>query len=123
MIRRSSAERDLLIGPEGRRCVYLLDTSTKLETKMLERWIRANVKGDPTIERITSSRRGTGGDRESLRSHINAGDDPFFHWTSTQVASGTAYQRMTYLGDQFPANKTGASGTQVRAIRRIEVLP
>ena len=53
----------------------------------------------------------------------NYGDDSFFHWTSTQAASGTAFQRMTYMGDQFAANKTGASGTQVRAIRRIEVLP
>jgi hypothetical protein len=53
----------------------------------------------------------------------NYGDDPFFHWTSTQVANGTAYQRMTYLGDQFAQSKTIASATQVRAIRRIQVLP
>ena len=51
------------------------------------------------------------------------GDDPFSHWTSTQAASGTAYLRMPYMGSQYAANKTGASGTQVRAIRRIEVLP
>jgi hypothetical protein len=51
------------------------------------------------------------------------GDDPFLHWTSTQAASGTAYQRMTYTGDQFAESKTIASATQVRAIRRIEVLP
>lgn len=53
----------------------------------------------------------------------NYGDDPFFHWTSTQVASGTAYQRMTYMGDQFAESKTIASATQVRAIRRIQVVP
>ena len=53
----------------------------------------------------------------------NAGDDPFFHWTSTQAASGTAYQRMTYTGDQVAESKTVSSGTQVRAIRRIEVVP
>jgi hypothetical protein len=51
------------------------------------------------------------------------GDDPFFHWTSTQAASGTAFLRMTYLGDQYAESKTSAMGTQVRAIRRIEVLP
>jgi hypothetical protein len=39
------------------------------------------------------------------------------------VANGTAYQRMTYLGDQFAQSKTIASATQVRAIRRIQVLP
>ncbi|MFU8886240.1 MAG: hypothetical protein ACNA8O_12385 [Cyanobacteriota bacterium] len=53
----------------------------------------------------------------------NDGDDPFLHWTSTQAASGTAFQRMTYTGDQFAESKTIASITQVRAIRRIEVLP
>lgn len=51
------------------------------------------------------------------------GDDPFFHWTSTQAASSTAYLRGTYSGDQFADSKTLASATQVRAIRRIEVLP
>ena len=51
------------------------------------------------------------------------GDDPFFHWTSTQAASGTAYQRTTYLGTQFAESKTVATATQVRAIRRIQVLP
>jgi hypothetical protein len=50
-------------------------------------------------------------------------DDPFFHWTSTQAAAGTAYQRTTYLGTQFAESKTVATATQVRAIRRIEVLP
>ena len=53
----------------------------------------------------------------------NYGDDPFFHWTSTQAASGTAFLRMTYLGDQYAEAKTSASITQVRAIRRIQVLP
>ena len=61
---------------------------------------------------------------ETLR-HFDeiVGDDPFFHWTSTQAASGTAYQRTTYLGTQFAESKTIATATQVRAIRRIPVLP
>ncbi len=53
----------------------------------------------------------------------NYGDDPFFHWTSTQAASGTAYQRTTYMGIQLAESKTIATATQVRAIRRIQVLP
>ena len=53
----------------------------------------------------------------------NVGDDPFFHWTSTQAASGSAYQRTTYMGTQFAESKTLATATQVRAIRRIQVLP
>ena len=61
---------------------------------------------------------------ETLR-HIDEvyGDDPVFHWTSTQAAAGTAYQRTTYLGTQFAESKTSATATQVRAIRRIQVLP
>jgi hypothetical protein len=53
----------------------------------------------------------------------NFSDDPFFHWTSTQAASGTASMRFTYRGDQYAESKTSAMGTQVRAIRRIAVLP
>ena len=51
------------------------------------------------------------------------GDDPFFHWTSTQAATGTAYQRTTFMGTQFAEAKTSATATQLRAIRRIQVLP
>ncbi|MCP9868681.1 collagen-like protein [Cyanobium sp. Cruz-8D1] len=51
------------------------------------------------------------------------GDDPFFHWTSTQAATGTAFQRTTFMGTQFAEAKTSATATQVRAIRRIQVLP
>jgi hypothetical protein len=51
------------------------------------------------------------------------GDDPFFHWTSTQAASGTAFQRTSYMGTQYAESKTLASASQVRAIRRIKVLP
>jgi len=53
----------------------------------------------------------------------NVSDDSFSHWTSTQAASGTAYMRMTYLGDQYAEAKTMASATVVRAIRRVQVLP
>ena len=76
---------------------------------------------NPALTSVLSFR---AGGAETLK-HFdeNYGDDPFFHWTSTQVASGTAYQRMTYMGDQFAEGKTIASATQVRAIRRIEVLP
>ena len=61
---------------------------------------------------------------ETLRHFDEAvGDDPFFHWTSTQAATGTAYQRTTFMGTQFAEAKTSATATQVRAIRRIQVLP
>jgi hypothetical protein len=53
----------------------------------------------------------------------NAGDDPFFHWTSSQAASGTAFMRLTFTGQQIAENKTLATATAVRAIRRVEVRP
>ncbi|MEB3353102.1 MAG: hypothetical protein VKM34_02560 [Cyanobacteriota bacterium] len=37
--------------------------------------------------------------------------------------SPTGNQRGTYTGDQLADSKTLATATQVRAIRRIEVLP
>ena len=78
MIRRTSADGELLAGPEGHRVVYLMDTSSDLEARMLEKWIAANTGGPVTAERIASSRRGKGGDSESLRDHLNSGDNPFF---------------------------------------------
>ena len=64
------------------------------------------------------------GGAESLKHFDESyGDDPFFHWTSTQAASGTAFLRMTYLGEQYAESKTVASVNQVRAIRRVEVRP
>ncbi len=39
------------------------------------------------------------------------------------MASGTAFVRTTYMGTQVAESKTLASASQVRAIRRIQVLP
>lgn len=76
---------------------------------------------NPALTSVLSFR---AGGAETLKySDENYGDDPFFHWTSTQAASGTAFLRMTYMGDQFAESKTIASATQVRAIRRIQVVP
>ena len=77
MPRRQSNEHDLLSAPDGDPAVYLLDTSTELETRMLERWIRSHVGSDPVTERITSSRRGKGGDPNALREHLESPENPF----------------------------------------------
>ncbi len=45
---------------------------------MLERWVRSVAGPGAPTERIVSSRRGRGGDRDSLRAHINSGDNPYF---------------------------------------------
>lgn len=44
---------------------------------MLERWLRRQVGPRPETCRITSSRRGRGGDPEALQDRVTAGDDPY----------------------------------------------
>ena len=44
---------------------------------MLQRWVTGGVGGQVDTVRITSSRRGKGGDREGLAVALSASDDPF----------------------------------------------
>ncbi len=44
---------------------------------MLTRWVRQETEADAETVRITSSRRGKGGDREGLLAALTADDDPF----------------------------------------------
>jgi glycerol-3-phosphate O-acyltransferase len=57
--------------------VYLLDAASDYEGSMLTRWLRQEVGRDPRAIRITSSRRGKGGDVESLAEELTAHDDPY----------------------------------------------
>ncbi|HIE21177.1 MAG TPA: hypothetical protein EYP73_01095, partial [Acidimicrobiia bacterium] len=77
MAQRSSADTPLLSGPDGSSVVYLLDTATDLEVRMLVRWLRKQVGREPETLRITSSRRGRGGDPEELERRMGAADDPY----------------------------------------------
>ncbi|MDX1468651.1 MAG: 1-acyl-sn-glycerol-3-phosphate acyltransferase [Acidimicrobiia bacterium] len=129
MIRRASADRELLTGPEGHRVVYLMDTSSDLEKRMLEKWIAANMKGPVTTERIASSRRGTGGDRDSLRAHLNAGDDPYFIpvrvvWMPRKRRSG---RRSVGWLDAFrpgdPRDPKGLRALWIKTFRKSRVKP
>ena len=77
MPRRSPEPEPHLRGPEGHPTVYLLDAATDLEVRMLERWLRRRLGAPPETCRITSSRRGRGGDPEALEARLAAGDDPY----------------------------------------------
>jgi glycerol-3-phosphate O-acyltransferase len=55
----------------------LLDAASDYEASMLERWVAAGIAGEVDTVRITSSRRGKGGDLESLAAALSAPDDPF----------------------------------------------
>ena len=77
MARRPSDAQELLHGPDGTRPVYLLDAASDYEASMLEKWVGAGTAGEVATVRITSSRRGKGGDRDGLVAALSAPDDPF----------------------------------------------
>jgi glycerol-3-phosphate O-acyltransferase len=57
--------------------VYLLDAASDFEAAMLTKWLIQEVGGKPSAIRITSSRRGKGGDPESLAEELTTPDDPY----------------------------------------------
>jgi glycerol-3-phosphate O-acyltransferase len=57
--------------------VYLLDASTDYEAGLLRRWLEKDVGGDLEAFRISSSRRGSGGDTEDLARVIGMAEDPY----------------------------------------------
>jgi glycerol-3-phosphate O-acyltransferase len=67
----------LLAAPTGSRPVYLLDAASNYEASMLTKWLAQQVGGEPATIRITSSRRGKGGDSVALTGALAAPDDPY----------------------------------------------
>ena len=68
---------EMLAGPEDVPTVYLLDAATDYETTLLEKWLQRDVGPGTTTVRITSSKRGRGGDIEGLRRVFGSPDDRF----------------------------------------------
>lgn len=77
MSRRNEANLSLLNGPDEGPVVYLLDVATDLEVRLLERWIRSQTGSQMETIRVSSSRRGRGGDPVELAGRISAEDDVF----------------------------------------------
>lgn len=77
MSRRNEANLSLLDGPDEGPVVYLLDVATDLEVRLLERWIRSQTGSQMETIRVSSSRRGRGGDPVELAGRISAEDDVF----------------------------------------------
>jgi glycerol-3-phosphate O-acyltransferase len=67
----------LLTPPAGSRPVYLLDAASDYEASMLTKWLTQQVGGEPATIRVTSSRRGKGGDLDGLAEALAAPDDPY----------------------------------------------
>ena len=66
-----------MTGPAGSRVVYLLDAASDYEAALLTRWAREETGGEVETVRITSSRRGRGGEIDELAEELAAPDDPF----------------------------------------------
>ncbi|MCZ6456594.1 MAG: 1-acyl-sn-glycerol-3-phosphate acyltransferase [Actinobacteria bacterium] len=77
MSRRKEANLSLLDGPDDGPVVYLLDVATDLEVRLLEKWIRGQTGSQTETIRVSSSRRGRGGDPVELTDRISAEDDVF----------------------------------------------
>jgi glycerol-3-phosphate O-acyltransferase len=73
--RKPATPNDLLSGPPGSPVVYLLDAASDYEASLLKRWLGKEVGGEAETVRITSSRRGKGGDIESLTLVLGAEGD------------------------------------------------
>ncbi len=57
--------------------VYLLDVVGSMEPRILEKWIRDENGMSGDLIRIASSRRGRGGESETLTERLTRGDDPW----------------------------------------------
>jgi glycerol-3-phosphate O-acyltransferase len=67
----------MLSGPAGSTAVYLLDAGTDYEATLLEKWLDKDLGGDPKTLRISSSRRGRGGNTEELTRVLNSAENPY----------------------------------------------
>jgi len=76
--RRAKPDIELLEGPNEGAVVYLLDVATELERRLLERWIRTHVGSAAETVQIASSRRGRGGDPQTLTRLLADDEDIFF---------------------------------------------
>ncbi|MGA7097337.1 MAG: 1-acyl-sn-glycerol-3-phosphate acyltransferase [Acidimicrobiia bacterium] len=77
MARHGSTSTEFLTGPPGVPVVYLLDAASDLEVSMLSRWLRSELGSDPETLRITSSRKGRGGETQRLADLLVSPSDKF----------------------------------------------
>jgi glycerol-3-phosphate O-acyltransferase len=75
--RKSADPTALLTGPPRSRVVYLLDAASEYEASLLTKWVREETGGEVETLRITSSRRGKGGDIVELSRVLADPDDPY----------------------------------------------
>jgi len=118
---------ELLAGPPGASVLYLVDAASDYEAVLLERWVRRENAGHVGIVRIASSRRGVGGDEESLGRHLLSGDNLYLIpvrlvWMPPKKQDGRRPVRWTDVfqpGD--PRDPRGLRARWIRTFRRDRV--
>jgi glycerol-3-phosphate O-acyltransferase len=75
--RKQSTPDELLDAPQGAPVLYLLDAGTDHEAGMMQRWLSDQLGIDADTLRISSSRRGRGGDTEELARVLGSDENPY----------------------------------------------
>ncbi|MEX2251889.1 MAG: 1-acyl-sn-glycerol-3-phosphate acyltransferase [Acidimicrobiia bacterium] len=119
---KRSQSDELLTGPAGSSALYLIDAASDYEAAMLERWLRGEVGGQLDSVRIASSRRGWGGDYETLTRSLESGDDVYLIpvrivWMAPKQKNG---RRSVRWADIFqPGDPRDPRGLRARWIRNL----
>ena len=118
---------DLLTGPSGSNVLYLVDAASDYEAALLDQWLRSEVGRRVDTVRIASSRRGWGGDDESLTRRMRSEDDVYLIpirvvWMAPKKKQGRRSVRWTdFLHPGDPRDPRGIRARWIRNLRRNRV--
>ncbi|MEX1133830.1 MAG: hypothetical protein WED83_03185, partial [Acidimicrobiia bacterium] len=118
---------DLLAGPSGSNVLYLVDAASDYEAALLDQWLRSEVGRRVDTVMIASSRRGWGGDDESLTRRMRSGDDVYLIpvrvvWMAPKKKQGRRAVRWTdFLHPGDPRDPRGIRARWIRNLRRNRV--
>lgn len=119
---KRSQTDELLSGPPGSSVIYLTDAASDYEAVLLERWLRSEVGSHVETVRIASSRRGWGGDEETLTRRMRSEEDLYLIpvrvvWMAPKKKDGRRSVRWT---DVFnPGDSRDPRGLRARWIRNL----
>ncbi|HEX6221755.1 MAG TPA: 1-acyl-sn-glycerol-3-phosphate acyltransferase [Acidimicrobiia bacterium] len=120
MSRRPPPDRELLIGPDGSRVVYLVEASSEYEAKILEKWLRRSVDA-PLTRRIRSSRRRRSFRLDDLTDLMVDPDSFFIPVRVVWMAPSKGGVRSVGWSDAFkPGDPRDPRGLRARFIRTFQ---
>ena len=124
---RNSHHDGPLTGPPGSSPLYLIDAASDYEAALLESWLRREVGGEPDTVRIASSRRGWGGEDETLTRSLGSGENVYLIpvrvvWMAPKQKAGRRSVRWTdVLQPGDPRDPRGLRARWIRNFRRDRV--